>query len=266
MPSCTLSSQVCDLELTSARGELLAWLNELLAPNVIQKVEECGKGIIYCQILDSIYGDLPMSRLKMNAKMEYEYLDNFKILQKAFTKHRIPKPACGRANAQPIPVERLVKCKMQDNLEFLQWMKKYWDSNSRGEEYNAVERAGGHRAAPTPPSRGPTARVASGRPSLASAGGAAASRSTSAASNAQIQHLNAQVGELQSTCEGLEKERDFYFASDIELIVGERINLEDVDEQERDTLAKIQEILYQTEEGFEVPDGEEGELLDDETF
>lgn len=50
MPSCTLSSQVCDLELTSARGELLAWLNELLAPNVIQKVEECGKGIIYCQV------------------------------------------------------------------------------------------------------------------------------------------------------------------------------------------------------------------------
>lgn len=52
----------------------------------------------------------------------------------------------------------------------------------------------------------------------------------------------------------------------IELIVGERINLDDVDEQERDTLAKIQEILYQTEEGFEVPDGEEGELLEDETF
>lgn len=107
---------------------------------------------------------------------------------------------------------------MQDNLEFLQWMKKYWDSNSRGEEYNAVERAGGHsghaaaaRAAPTPPSRGPTARVASGRPSLAGAG---AARSASAASNAQIQHLNAQVNELQSTCEGLEKERDFYFASE----------------------------------------------------
>lgn len=52
----------------------------------------------------------------------------------------------------------------------------------------------------------------------------------------------------------------------IELIVGERINLEDVDEQERDTLAKIQEILYQTEEGFEVPDGEDEGLLDDETF
>lgn len=53
----------------------------------------------------------------------------------------------------------------------------------------------------------------------------------------------------------------------IELIVGERINLDEVDINERDTLAKIQEILYQTEEGFEVPDGEELEAgLDDETF
>lgn len=36
-------------------------------------------------------GDVPMSRVKMNAKMEYEYLENFKILQKAFVKHRIDK-------------------------------------------------------------------------------------------------------------------------------------------------------------------------------
>lgn len=38
----------------------------------------------------------------------------------------------------------------------------------------------------------------------------------------------------------------------IELIVGERINLDGIDPEERDTLAKIQEVLYQTEEGFEV--------------
>lgn len=54
--------------------------------------------IAYIQILDSIYGDLPMSRLKMNAKMEYEYLDNFKILQKAFTKHRIQKVSTPQAD------------------------------------------------------------------------------------------------------------------------------------------------------------------------
>lgn len=41
-----------------------------------------------------------MQRLKVNARMEYEYLENFKVLQKAFAKHRIDKP---------IPVEKLVK-------------------------------------------------------------------------------------------------------------------------------------------------------------
>lgn len=41
---------------------------------------------------------------------------------------------------QYIPVDKLVKCKMQDNLEFLQWAKKYWDSHFSGGEYNAVER------------------------------------------------------------------------------------------------------------------------------
>ena len=56
----------------------------------------------------------------MAAKSEYEYMSNFKILQAAFKSHKIDKP---------IPVERLIKCKMQDNLEFMQWLKKFWDQN-----------------------------------------------------------------------------------------------------------------------------------------
>lgn len=32
---------------------------------------------------------------------------------------------------------------MQDNLEFLQWMKKYWDLNWPGEVYDAAARRGG---------------------------------------------------------------------------------------------------------------------------
>ena len=42
---------------------------------------------------------------------------------------------------QPVPVDRLVKCKMQDNLEFLQWMKKFWDTNARGDGYDAAARS-----------------------------------------------------------------------------------------------------------------------------
>ena len=34
-----------------------------------------------CQVFDSIYMDLPMSRVKFNANTEYQYVQNFKILQ-----------------------------------------------------------------------------------------------------------------------------------------------------------------------------------------
>lgn len=65
-----------------------------------------------------------MPRVKMNAKHEYEFIGNFKILQNAFRAHKIDKVCrytlcVGRAEIltapvnQPIPVEKLVKCKMQ---------------------------------------------------------------------------------------------------------------------------------------------------------
>ena len=38
-----------------SRTELIAWLNELLQINYT-KVEQCGTGAAYCQVIDSIYG------------------------------------------------------------------------------------------------------------------------------------------------------------------------------------------------------------------
>ena len=92
----------------ASRTELLQWLNDLLALNYT-KVEQCGSGAAYCQIIDSIYGahiaclpraapmlsittgDLPMARVKMNAKHEYEFIANFKILQNTFRAHKVEK-------------------------------------------------------------------------------------------------------------------------------------------------------------------------------
>ena len=37
-----------------SRSDLLLWLNELLQINYT-KIEQCGTGAAYCQILDSIY-------------------------------------------------------------------------------------------------------------------------------------------------------------------------------------------------------------------
>ena len=40
-------------------------------------------------------------------------------------------------------VDKLAKQKFQDNFEFLQWFKKFFDANYNGLEYNALEARGG---------------------------------------------------------------------------------------------------------------------------
>ncbi|KAI6129658.1 calponin homology domain-containing protein [Pisolithus croceorrhizus] len=223
-----------------SRSDLLAWLNELLQLNYT-KIEQCGTGGAYCQVLDSIYGDVPMTKVKMNAKHEYEFVANFK----------------------PIPIEKLVKCKMQDNLEFLQWIKRFWDSNYGGQGYDAVAR---RRGAPTdtpatiaPLSSSRTGGASSGLGIGGRAGGKtpiSGHRAGSAQPNEAIQTLQAQIREMSTHMEGLEKERDFYFAKlrDIEILVQQQLETSELEGSQGETLKEIQKILYSTEDGFEVPD------------
>lgn len=76
-----------------------------------------------------------MSKVKWGAKHDYEFVENFKVLQQAFAKNDIKRY---------IDVDKLIKAKYQDNLEFLQWMKRYHDINYNGEPYDAVGRRKGH--------------------------------------------------------------------------------------------------------------------------
>ncbi|KAL3479265.1 calponin homology domain-containing protein [Aspergillus californicus] len=244
-----------------SRQELLAWLNNLLALN-LTKIEQCGTGAALCQIFDSIFMDVPMSRVKFNVNSEYAYLQNFKVLQNVFARHAVDKP---------IPVQSLSKCRMQDNLEFLQWVKKYWDQHYPGGDYDAVARRKASGGAPTSAAssrtgassassarRGTTPTVNSGRARPAAAGAASA---TAAALQAELTTTKDAIG-------GLEKERDFYFAKlrDIELLLQTAIEADPELEKEDDSLVKhIQGILYSTEDGFEIPaEGEEGEVAADE--
>ncbi|KAI1339373.1 microtubule associated protein [Xylariaceae sp. FL0016] len=240
-----------------SRQELVAWLNSLLQLN-ITKVEQCGTGAALCQVFDSIFLDIPMSRVKFNVNSEYAYVQNFKVLQNCFAKHQVDKP---------IPVEALAKCKMQDNLEFLQWTKRYWDQYYPGGDYDAVARRKGNAL---PPSGGGP-RAAGGASSAARRGTTpttgprlGAKTGGGAASAALIQENNT----LKETVVGLERERDFYFSKlrDIELLVQQAVEEDPELEKQEDGLVKlIQNILYSTEEGFEIP--AEGEGLDDqETF
>lgn len=51
---------------------------------------------------------------------------------------------------QIIAVERLVKGKFQDNFEFIQWFKKFFDANYDGKEYNPLLARQGQDVAPPP--------------------------------------------------------------------------------------------------------------------
>ncbi|KAL2130776.1 hypothetical protein VTI74DRAFT_5956 [Chaetomium olivicolor] len=241
-----------------SRQELVQWLNSLLQLN-ITKVEQCGTGAALCQVYDSIFLDVPMSRVKFNVNSEYAYIQNFKILQNTFTKHNIERS---------IPVESLVKCKMQDNLEFLQWTKKFWDQYYPGGDYDAVGRRKGNAL---PPSGGAAPRASSGaarRPggTTPTTGGPRAGVKTgpSAAATAALQQEN---NTLKETVVGLERERDFYFSKlrDIELLIQQAVEEDpELEKQEDGLIKQIQTILYSTEEGFEIPDAEQ--LDDQETF
>lgn len=159
---------------------------------------------------------------------------------------------------------------MQDNLEFLQWTKRYWDQYFPGGEYDAVARRRGSGA--PPPSSAPAPRAPAGGaarrgvtpttgarvPKAAAAGGGGAASAA----------LHAENNTLKETVAGLERERDFYFSKlrDIELLVQQACDEDPEIEKQEDGLIKhIQTILYSTEDGFEIP--AEGEGADDqETF
>ncbi|MCJ1382664.1 hypothetical protein MMC17_005777 [Xylographa soralifera] len=209
--------------------------------------------------------DVPMARVKFNVNTEYAYLQNFKILQNCFTRHQIERS---------VPVEALIKCKMQDNLEFLQWTKRFWDQYYPGGDYDALSRRKGSGA---PPASGPPAAAAR------TSGAGAARRGTTpttasaarpmrpAGGGAATSALSQENTQLKETVTGLERERDFYFSKlrDIELLIQQAIEVDPKVDADDDGLVKqIQAILYSTEEGFEIPaEAEEGAVQDDlETF
>merc|ERR1719309_548185 len=108
------------------------------------------------------------------------------------------------------------------------------------------------------PKRSPGPRpamAAASRPSARpSNGGMAPPRSNgiSSGAQAQIEDLTTQVLEMKLTVEGLEKESDFYFGKlrDVEVMCQEN------EGTGGEIIRKVLDILYQTEDGFAVPDEE----------
>lgn len=102
------------------RMELLDFFNNLLDLQ-LSKIEQTASGAIACQLTDYIYpGSIPMSRVNWEAKADYEFVNNYKLLQKAFSKHQVQRH---------VDVDKLIRAKYQDNLEFCQWLKAFYDQS-----------------------------------------------------------------------------------------------------------------------------------------
>merc|ERR1719186_715898 len=94
-------------------------------------------------------GSIQLKKVKFNTKLEHEYITNFKVLQASFKKMNVDKI---------VSVDRLVKGRFQDNFEFLQWFKKFFDANYGGQDYDAIGMRGGEEVG----SGGKPARPAGG--------------------------------------------------------------------------------------------------------
>ena len=100
------------------RKEVLAWINTTCQLN-IAKVEDTASGAVACLLLDMLYpGQVPLGRVNWSANKSFEYVSNYKILQNAFTKLKIDRH---------IDVDRLISGRAMDNLEFMQWFKRYFE-------------------------------------------------------------------------------------------------------------------------------------------
>lgn len=134
------------------------WVNDCLQAN-FAKIEEMHTGAAYCQFTDFLFpGAIQLRRVKWNSRLELDWLSNWKLLQTSWKTLGVDKI---------VPVEKLIKGKFQDNFEFLQWFKKFFDANFDGHEYDPLEARGGEplpsdikTTSSTTASKMPAARVA----------------------------------------------------------------------------------------------------------
>ncbi|KAK9285242.1 hypothetical protein L1049_024431 [Liquidambar formosana] len=210
------------------RSEILAWINSTLHLN-LSKVEEACSGAVQCQLMDAAHpGMVPMHKVNFDAKNEYEMIQNYKVLQDVFNKLKITKH---------IEVNKLVKGRPLDNLEFMQWMKRYCDSVNGGnlQSYNPLERReackGGKEVSKKGATSQPSAKSSTAAPKthashnarrndISSVNNTNQSAKVSRPSSSGGPAYDEQITELKLSVDSLEKERDFYFAKlrDIEIL------------------------------------------------
>ena len=215
------------------KTQLIDWVNGLLEIS-ISKVEQCASGAVYCQVIDCLYpGKVQMKKVNWGAKHEYEFVLNYKILQKAFDE-------CGIA--KHIDVDKLVRAKFQDNLEFMQWIKSFYEAHDSGSSYDPVSRRFGNNFPEWTKSSMKTSNP------LRNSTPVISTRSdTPVIQKPDVMHLPTksrdQIDFKQALIE-MQKERDFYFGKLREIEILSDDLQDSPDPRIKDLIAQIQNILF----------------------
>eukprot|EP00605_Chrysophyceae_sp_TOSAG23-4_P002783 GSChrysophyteH1.ASY1.ANO1.3067.1 assembled CDS len=232
------------------RKEVLDWVNSTCALN-LTKIEDTANGCAACMLLDQIFpGQVPLKKVNWNAKQSFEFLGNYKILQDSFIRLKVDRH---------IDVDRLITGRYMDNLEFMQWFKRYYEITTGGKDYGK-SKAAGARSGSAPPGR----QMARSRSAAASSenspgrANAASSRTQKkngmAAPTSPVQTLKESNEALNRDMIGLEKERDFYFGKlrDIEILLQDMEEDGSLGQPDIGVVvsSKIFKILYATADGF----------------
>ena len=120
----------------ASKSELLTWVSTTLNLE-IKSIEETQTGAIFCQILDALHpGTVRMNKVNWRAKLETEYISNFKLFQQGLSNNNIDKP---------INIQRLSKGKTMELIELLQWLYGHYISlGTEINNYDAVKKRNGN--------------------------------------------------------------------------------------------------------------------------
>ncbi|XP_053665601.1 microtubule-associated protein RP/EB family member 2-like [Anopheles marshallii] len=247
-----------------SRIELLAWVNRTLLAE-FKKVEELCTGAAYCQLMDVLFpGCLQLRRVKFCTNVEHDFLNNLRMFQNALVQLKVSKA---------VPIERLAKGRFQDNFEFLQWFKKFFDANYDGKEYDPKgarnnapmgygtpstlrpsQRMNTGSVASAPSSRplkraggtnGSTARLHSEDKAAAGGGSDGELRAGKGEKqNDRIATLSEQIDDLNIKIQDVEISREYYYQK---LVLIENFINEHPEDSHDAFCEKVKEIMYATE-------------------
>ena len=119
------------------KSELLNWVSKTLNLE-LKSIEETQTGAIFCQLLDALHpGTVRMNKVNWKAKLETEYISNFKLFQQGLSSNNIDKP---------INIQRLSKGKTMELIELLQWLYGHYISLGleNNSSYDAIKRRNGN--------------------------------------------------------------------------------------------------------------------------